>query len=140
MLIFLVGQPPSLSPLAGTNKAQIFVSPSFGVLWHADNSSVERINPQLNLTRFVHIPGVHTSANIEPFCLCAKTKNYLDLFYFVRFVKCGALVGRGKGETNRIDSWHRCLRRQTEQGLAEKQTTLPCFLTAERSGSCGLTW
>lgn len=76
MLIFLVGQPRSLSPLTGTNKDQIFVSPFFGVPWHTDSFAAERINPQLILTRFVHIPSVQTSANTGAFCICAMTKNY----------------------------------------------------------------
>lgn len=60
MLIFLVGQPPSLSPLTGTNKEQILVSLFFGVPFHADSFAAERVNPRLNLARCVHIPDVHT--------------------------------------------------------------------------------
>jgi len=81
MLIFLVGQPFSLSPLTGINKDQIFVSAFFGVLWHDRSFAAETVNPLLILTRFVHIPGIQTSANTGTICFCAKTKNYLDLSF-----------------------------------------------------------
>lgn len=60
MLIFLVGQPLSSSPLIGTNKDQILVSPFFGVPLHVDSFAAERVNPQLSLARCVHIPNVRT--------------------------------------------------------------------------------
>lgn len=99
MLIFLVGQPLSLSPLAGMSKDQIFVSPFCGIPWHADSFAPERVIPQLNLTGFVHMSAVHIhligghSASVERlnipryflfhlfckrWCTCKKRKRLSD--------------------------------------------------------------